>query len=262
MAENNLKGMDDVSTAASDQISTLYHWQPFDSARLKVILRDRVIYCSDPNQFNDPWDCKPHFNTAILDDPEEYEHHVQWILGVSRRFFPGLSQSEQTSREDRLRSDRQFLEWHVNEMSEDMRSAITSRYRVYCLCPDALNLLMWAHYADSHKGICLEFATRNEVISKAIAVTYHSKFPTVRLYASTLRESLGPLLYKAAVWEYEQEYRLIAQERAAATDHETLITENNFLKLPKSALISVIAGCRANFENVRAVVSEVPRTFR
>ncbi len=31
---------------------------------------------------------------------------------------------------------------------------------VYCLCEKPDNLLMWSHYADAHRGICLQFDTK------------------------------------------------------------------------------------------------------
>jgi len=43
----------------------LYHWQRLNVDHLRENLRDRVIYCSGPARFNDPWDCKPHFKLRI-----------------------------------------------------------------------------------------------------------------------------------------------------------------------------------------------------
>lgn len=72
-------------------------------------------------------------------------------------------------------------------------------------------------------------------------------------------ENLGMLLAKADVWECEHEYRLIAQERciAIATPHATLTTDNNYLKLPETALLSVIVGCQGPYDVVQSLVAEV-----
>jgi len=69
-------------TAATDRLTRLYHWQRFDEIRLRGMLADNGVYCSDPSTFNGPWDCKPHFNTEILDDPAERENHVRWDGGL------------------------------------------------------------------------------------------------------------------------------------------------------------------------------------
>lgn len=46
----------------------LYHYQTFDPAHLESVLRDRKVYCADPNNLNDPWDCKPWFghNSSVV----------------------------------------------------------------------------------------------------------------------------------------------------------------------------------------------------
>ncbi len=90
-----------------------------------------------------------------------------------------------------------------------------------------------------------------------LRVDYHAEFPVVRAYSTDEVENLRTLLAKADVWEYEHEYRLIAQERCASTADQTLMTDNNFLKLPKTALLSVIVGCQGPYHFVQSLVGEV-----
>ena len=159
--------------------------------------------------------------------------------------------------ETQLRADPQVLAETVDEISRNMPDAISTRYRVYCLGPDGGNLLMWSHYADKHKGICFEFSTQDTVMCCPLRVVYSLEFPVMRVYSGDEVENLIPFLTKADVWENEREYRLIAQERCVATAHQTLMTDNNFLKLPETALLSVIVGCQGPFEVVRSLVAEV-----
>ena len=46
----------------------LYHWQRFDEEGLRATLVFNQIYCSSPSAFDESWDCRPHFNTEILQD--------------------------------------------------------------------------------------------------------------------------------------------------------------------------------------------------
>jgi hypothetical protein len=64
------------------------------------------------------------------------------------------------------------------------------------------------------------------------------------------------LLTKSDVWTYEREYRLIAQERGSSTPHDTLFTDNNYLKLPEGTLTSIIVGCQGPFEDIQKLVAE------
>ena len=247
----------EFNTAYGDGIDRLYHWQRFNKERLRTFLRDRTIYCNDPATFNDPWDCKPHFNTDLLEDPAEHDRHVQWALDISRQHNHAMSAEDVARMETQLRTNRQLLAEKVDEISQEMWAAISARYRVYCLGPNVGNLRMWSYYADKHRGICFEFSTRDEVMCCPLRVDYHAEFPVVRAYSTDEVENLRTLLAKADVWEYEHEYRLIAQERCVAAPHTTLMTDNNYLKLPETALLSVIVGCQGSYDVVQSLVADV-----
>ena len=45
------------NTAATMGLDRLYHYQPFDPDRLSKIILDKDLYFSNPEDFNDPWDC-------------------------------------------------------------------------------------------------------------------------------------------------------------------------------------------------------------
>jgi hypothetical protein len=101
---------------------------------------------------------------------------------------------------------------------------------------------MWAHYADSHRGICLEFSTRNATFSTALQVSYSKDYPILDVTSS---DDLLPLIGKSASWAYEEEYRLVSQEQATATPHDTIISNKGSVQIPADALTSIIIGCLA-----------------
>lgn len=247
----------EIRTANQDGIDRLYHWEPFDPIYLRRLLRDRTIYCSAPADFNDPWDCKPCFDTDLLEDPVERDRHIQWAVDIMRRHNNTQSTEDVLLLETRLRADTKLLAETVDEISKDNWDAISARYRVYCLGRDADNALMWSHYAAKHTGICLEFSTRDIVMCCSLRVDYQMKFPVVRVYSNDLEDVLGPLLTKAKIWGYEREYRLIAVERGVAIASGTLKTDNNLLRLPAATLLSVIVGCQGDYNEVERLVAEV-----
>ena len=241
-------------TAATERLRILYHWQPFIPERLEATLRNHTIYCSRPSDFNDPWDCRPFFNTEFLDDPENIKKSIEWAVRVCK-------QDGRMSEEDLLRmakelENRDALDRTVRQITEETLAEVLQRYRVYCLCPDVENTLMWSHYADSHRGVCLEFNVRNELICQALEVQYHAEFPMTAHYVDDPSTNLLPLLAKSDCWAYEHEFRLIAQERGNATPHETLFTDNGQLSIPDGALSAVIVGCQGNFDDVEALVRD------
>ena len=216
-------------------------------------LKDLVVYCSSPGDFNDPWDCKPFFNTEILNDPEENEKHVAWALDLCRR-RTSMSEKDIESVRETLTNDPARAADLIRNLSESMEAAILRQYRVYCLGPDVGNLPMWAHYADSHRGVCLEFSLRNDVMCSALKCEYLREFPIMRSHSNEDADALRVLLAKAEPWGDEKEYRIVAQERDQAVSTGTLMTDQGFLQLPKGALVSVIVGCRGEHEKVSKLV--------
>jgi len=96
------------------------------------------------------------------------------------------------------------------------------------------------------------------MISIAQEVRYSKDYPAFDLVASEdPAEVVAPLFSKSAAWAYEDEYRLVSQERAHTKVGETIITDNGDCALPPGALKAVILGCLADEATRTAVRSLV-----
>ncbi len=72
------------------------------------------------------------------------------------------------------------------------------------------SVLMWSHYANSHKGFCLEFDTSAKPFASARKVQYRETRHSFDVDASPEETATSFLLAKHKDWEYEDEWRLIA----------------------------------------------------
>src|SRR5580698_1814969 len=78
-----------IRIAAQAGFKSLYHYQDFkvdlklDVERVTDILRNHRIYCSNPADFNDPWDCKPFFDPDLTDDPAIRAKTVEYVVAVA-----------------------------------------------------------------------------------------------------------------------------------------------------------------------------------
>ena len=246
-----------TKTAAALDIRRLYHYQSFDKERLARIFTDETLYFSMPRDFNDPWDCRPFFNKSALDDPDEYECVVQWFVHANRTHNTYLREEEHTQREMELRSNRTLLEGMIDGMTSEIEKAIQEQYRVYCLSTQPKSTLMWAHYATSCRGVCLEFSVQNELFCNALPVEYLDSYPQFSVAATDEDENLRPLLTKSTVWCYENEFRLIVSEYPFVFPNVPT-TNGGFLALPNGALQSVIVGAKmpaSDREVVRTLIT-------
>lgn len=144
----------------------------------------------------------------------------------------------------------------IEETLSDSIKDTTNNLLITCFSKIPDSMLMWSHYADNNKGVCLEFENEDFLdvqysnkrgkflISKVmykILWNYHSneieqkseKEMTSFLIAIT------PFLTKSNVWSYEEEVRAIYSKNSML-----IIEKNNqyFYKMKK--LISITLGYR------------------
>jgi hypothetical protein len=231
-----------LSVAGQLGLNRLYHYQDFNlkssddhAGWLIDILRNHRIWVSNPATFNDPWDCKPYFDPAFLDDPLTRAATAEALIST-RTGGPELDHVD-----DRLRNDTEFLKEAIHGFSGQLLTFIASRWGVYCLSPDPCLTLMWSHYARDHKGICLEFAVPNTKFSIALQVCYQKEYPRLLLHDRDSR--INMLLVKSDDWAYEREFRLICP-RFTDVRASPLIMDGNYLQLGPNDLASIILGCQ------------------
>ncbi len=109
---------------------------------------------------------------------------------------------------------------------------------------------MWSHYADSHRGICLEFDNHFEPFSKAKKVIYDEVIPTIETDSLFLNDIDNQtidkyLVYKSVDWEYEKELRILHKE-----------SKKNF-SYPNHALKAIYFGIKANQSDIEIICSIV-----
>jgi hypothetical protein len=75
---------------------------------------------------------------------------------------------------------------------------------VICFSADWINPVIWAHYADKHRGICLGFEIPHRMCKHLKYESVRLPFPTLPL---TLKHAEDMLFTKFTSWEYEQEVR-------------------------------------------------------
>lgn len=108
----------------------------------------------------------------------------------------------------------------VNEKVKQIQKTMDQNFAVGCLTTDYRNNLMWSHYADGHKGFCIEYDFKDlKNINNLLPVAYSTDRPSIPLEciynnSKDMNTEVAKALYialltKDNIWEYENEWRII-----------------------------------------------------
>lgn len=224
--------------------TALYRYTTFQRAK-EILLTDK-LYFSSPTAFNDPFDCKlrPVFNDSRAD----LERIARML---ARRQFSSSSRRERRLKvhdvRPRLRNSR------FEEIYSEWKRRVLDQSAILCLTEKCDDILMWAHYADGHAGICLEFkyTTGAPVAGLALPAAYLDTFPQIsfgEIFSARDILQFGKLVFlaKSSHWKYEKEWRVID----IATQEVPLY---GLRPLPPKSLVAVILGCRMTEEHRKVI---------
>lgn len=229
-------------TTHPEQGTFLYKFRPIKNGdtvdtvltqRVREILVESKLFLPSPASFNDPFDMTARME--FVGKPQEKRKRMEQMV---RRQEPSLGKrsrealiSDLMARDDIGSAD--LLQW-----SHDVGREQSG---VYCFAGDPRNVLMWSHYADRHKGICIQFDRSQDVELSfgTIPVDYEkeSVLPTLNWTTDDAKENLKSARTKAKIWSYEKECRLIKPEFARST-----------IDINPRAVTGVILGCRIDAE--------------
>lgn len=207
----------------------------------KHLLTKNEMYFSKPSAFNDPFDCQIALRLDLGNDKEKR----RFLVKKHKKEWPDVSPKKRAALvNERIRSFSDPI-----KMKEESRRLIDDGWGVESFSANPRDLLMWAHYADSHRGICIglsyevlkEFSdnlfVQKGIYSDIFKVDYVEEYP---IYAPFVDKNykMGnwqrmAIKTKSSHWKHEEEYRLIL-----GTDSNT---ERRYI-LPDEAIKIVIIG--------------------
>jgi len=213
---------------------------------LRQILLEDTLYCTNPFDFNDPFDCRPRI--IIGQSQTELARAEAEIFKILRFNFPKVDKAKL----------RQYAKESIQKLLgeqdgfSDQYESLIKRAGVCCFSETCTNILMWSHYADKHTGYCLEFSTQlpESFFPEMVRhVHYQENYPVVRLFASDQDpDELGKLAFltKAPDWKYEKEWRVTSKEPGTVPFSPALLT-------------GIILGCKMNADHEKQILSWITK---
>lgn len=213
----------------------LYKYHQNDE-NLEKLLKGNYVWLSKPKEFNDPFDFQ--YSVAVKpNDDEDIESIKQ-----SYREIEEEGHKYSMTLDEMIEEYKSNPEDYLRFLHDELRSQ-TQDYGVCCLSKAMNDSLMWAHYTNGHKGVCLEFDrfTKESGVLRVLDVEYSNEFPVLK----NKEKGIWCLATKSKDWEYEEEVRLI--RRSGPGEY----------RFDKSDLTGITFGCKMDLEVIEELIKLV-----
>jgi hypothetical protein len=257
----------------------LYKYRKINDNTTKI-LTNGEIYFSKPSEFNDPFDCERPITLECKEtDLKEFMRNRnitnKTLLELRETINDFLNKN---GRE--LSKYKEFIESQKDELKY-VQILLKDIFRVFCLSESYKKILMWSHYADNHKGICIGFnipntdskgnpylfneitlndnrnqlnliydnkkIDLNKLISKKV-IYDNSIIRRTSIFEPDATNSKHANYYKFKDWEYEEEYRFI--------------TNSNFQTgiLDPQYITKIFFGCKTTEKDICKTIQEIKKS--
>jgi Protein of unknown function (DUF2971) len=150
---------------------------------------------------------------------------------------------------------RALTEAAFAKMRHDLTVVLQRDFGILSLAEECDNDAMWAHYADSHRGLVFEFDSEHSWFSRKGSLAgdlyclHRVDYVDLVRSGKSLRELGGEVIYtKRPVWSYEREWRVVAPVKDASDvvnrDGELIY----LFDVAPSAIRAVILGARSSVD--------------
>jgi len=179
-----------------------------DIEKVRKTILNHELWFASPNTFNDPFDCFP----SIIGSGTKKEK-LKFMHETLKRNFPEKSRRE--IREIAKKRMSEGLSLQESFDGVDLREKFEI-HKVFCLSETKKSILMWSHYANNHKGICLGFEgmEKHSIFGMAQKVNYNEELLTINwltddFYNQIPKKLIQAFFEKSEHWKYEKERRIL-----------------------------------------------------
>ncbi len=119
---------------------------------------------------------------------------------------------------------------------------------VCCFSEIETNILLWGHYSNNHKGVCLKFSSQiAEIGTMSQRVNYQKGYKKVNFWTGKDQAITHLIFTKSEDWQYEKEVRIFA------------LLQKGKIEFDISYLTKIILGCRiwdVDTEKIKSIVRQ------
>ena len=227
------------------------------------ILKDLTLKVNDPEEFNDPFDCKPGIIPFQTNGERKGFIKNKDILDY---YYDKFRQKGMVSNKKEFKARWRERRLNILESLDDVGQAARQAWEsvhtsdfflILCLSDEIKNnydeILMWSHYTDGHKGARVKIDT-DHISTPCIEVKdikYLEDRPSFHVSDIILDKpkvqdvTIRSLFVKSPSWAYEKEYRLLFDQKKCKTSH-TETGKFYYVDIKPEALREIIIGCNVD----------------
>lgn len=273
----------------------LYKYRAIDKNMISNLVNE-TVYFAEPMFANDPSEItfNMDFTDINLERLIDWLHNID-ILGKEILDWSGNKNwreeakilntiDEDDKRMSLKKEDKEFI---LNKENEKNKKYFIEYFftpflkekqrfsRIFCCAENRKikdksldkNLLMWSHYADSHKGLCIEYEINDRFTLKKAEWEYLSYLNTdnsIQLNKIKYEKDLPSLwdtngemkhdelfFHKFSCWRYENEWRFVRQQKSFDNEKSN---GNIPLKECFKCISSIIFGSESNKEDQDMII--------
>lgn len=235
-----------------DNKKSLFRFMSFNiesTEYIEHLFLKRRLYHALAEELNDPFEGKPHFT---MGNPANSAQKIR------KHLIKSLIKSGQKRKDaEKVVSASMKIPNFVEESMNKLLEEAFMKLRVCCYTTSNKNLLFWSHYADSHKGFCIEFRTDLAPISFAQKVEYTKTYPQV-VYPIDNIGGRRMALVKSPDWSYEDEFRSLFI--ANSCTKMGIPHDGKSYIIPPSSIKNVYLGCQMSQESQDSLLSIIAKS--
>ncbi len=231
----------------------LYKYRDLSNRTIDLIVADNLFF-ADPITFNDPLDSRPSLKidvpTVLLEEilRDLIEIRVSTEMSAIAKSIKSLGANslELAKQRGRREAARRLQELaylatdpeyedaqkhHQSLLTQYVEDELLAQYNkgIVSLAERATCPLMWSHYGDQHKGVCIGYSIPESEVDKLHKVKYgRNRLVSASDVAGMIqnheiarrRVDEAVLLRKAWDWNYEREWRLIGPRGISSSNLE------------------------------------------
>lgn len=210
----------------------LYKYRKLGEHTKDIIIYNRM-YFGSPLDFNDPFDFNLPINLG-----ESLKKNKKDL-----RFYLDKLKEKEILSPEKIKLQEECISRDTSIIEEAIISFIKDT-GVCCFSKKCNDILMWSHYAENHRGICLKFDILKalDFFAPLLDVDYEKKvdLKIANFFRDSSKFIIKTIRTKFKCWEYENEFRSI-KDKSIGFNYN-----NRFVEFEPSSLREIIFGFKTD----------------